>query len=526
MGACDSSNKVVSSKQYFAVSNTPSNIQANQIDNSTNKLKLEFCIQNCNINDRYQLLVEFIDSKEQPLLTETIRAHHNTIVFNTCYICNFYFEQQQLIRINLIKNGNQSGFNSSYLGMIVGSQDSVLKLEIPSCQENILISAQGMSNYNNMLMINFIIIPKKYIDFKEVKNKVSFKIVSNGRKVYESESVSKNGIIKPASIPAGLLEPNFEIIFLNSQQQKIVSKIETINSFVQQNDNVYLSFYIHNNEYQIINKSQILQQYSFIDYLKNGVQLGLSIGIDFTSSNGQINDPNSLHRIIPGSYNDYEQAINTCGFVLAFYDYDQLFPVYGFGAIIDAAVPKANMCFNINFQPNPEIHTVPNIINEYRNCLQRIVLAGPTEFCPMIRKEIDTIRRENNPLIYHILMILTDGVIVDQQATIDALVEASFLPFSLIIVGIGNDHFQEMIELDGDAVPLKSSNGIMRMRDIVQFVHFNTYKNNPNGLAEKVLEEIPRQVVEYYSMNHIYPNNLKMAQLRTKTMMNNFNVNF
>ena len=34
--------------------------------------------------------------------------------------------------------------------------------------------------------------------FKEVKNKVSFKIVSNGRKVYESESVSKNGIIKPA----------------------------------------------------------------------------------------------------------------------------------------------------------------------------------------------------------------------------------------------------------------------------------------------------------------------------------------
>ena len=75
-----------------------------------------------------------------------------------------------------------------------------------------------------------------------------------------------------------------------------------------------------------------------------------SIGIDFTRSNGEINNPNSLHRIIHGSFNDYEQAIKSCGFITAFYDYDQLFPVYGFGAIInDNNSKNANMCLMLIF---------------------------------------------------------------------------------------------------------------------------------------------------------------------------------
>ena len=38
---------------------------------------------------------------------------------------------------------------------------------------------------------------------------------------------------------------------------------------------------------------------------------------------------------------------------------------------------------------------------------------------------------------YHILLILTDGIINDMRQSIDALVGASKLPLSVIIVGIG-----------------------------------------------------------------------------------------
>ena len=39
----------------------------------------------------------------------------------------------------------------------------------------------------------------------------------------------------------------------------------------------------------------------------------------------------------------------------------------------------------------------------------------------------------------------------------------------------------------------------------MQFVPFNQFKNDPAKLAEQVLEEIPRQVVEYYQHKGIKP---------------------
>ena len=153
-----------------------------------------------------------------------------------------------------------------------------------------------------------------------------------------------------------------------------------------------------------------------------------------------------------------------------------------------------------------EIYLIDNVLKEYRNSFKYLQLAGPTNFYPLIRRVVDTIKHENNPLKYNILLILTDGIINDLGPTIDVLVEGSFLPLSVIIIGIGDDHFQEMVVLDGDIHPLIDSKGVKRMRDLVQFVPFNKFKNDPTKLAEEVLEEVPRQLIEYYTMNRLYPN--------------------
>ncbi|RYD87248.1 MAG: hypothetical protein EOP54_29070, partial [Sphingobacteriales bacterium] len=52
---------------------------------------------------------------------------------------------------------------------------------------------------------------------------------------------------------------------------------------------------------------------------------------------------------------------------------------------------------------------------------------------------------------YFVLLILTDGVISDMHLTKRAIIDASSLPISIIIVGIGDDNFFEaMDELDAD----------------------------------------------------------------------------
>jgi len=48
------------------------------------------------------------------------------------------------------------------------------------------------------------------------------------------------------------------------------------------------------------------------------------------------------------------------------------------------------------------------------------------------------------------LLLLTDGVISDMDDTVQAIVNASYLPISLIIVGVGNADFAQMDFLDCD----------------------------------------------------------------------------
>ena len=102
-------------------------------------------------------------------------------------------------------------------------------------------------------------------------------------------------------------------------------------------------------------------------------------------------------------------------------------------------------------------------------------------------------------------MILTDGIIDDMEETINSLVEASYLPISVIIIGIGSTDFTNMIRLDADEETLYDENGRIAERDLVQFVPFIKFKNDGEKLAEQVLEEIPRQIVEFFSNKNIAP---------------------
>ena len=82
--------------------------------------------------------------------------------------------------------------------------------------------------------------------------------------------------------------------------------------------------------------------------------------------------------------------------------------------------------------------------------------------------------------------------------------EASVLPLSIIIVGVGNADFSAMEELDGDAVRLTSPMGKAAARDIVQFVPFNNFAKvgldshlSRLHLAREVLAEVPDQFVSF-----------------------------
>lgn len=80
---------------------------------------------------------------------------------------------------------------------------------------------------------------------------------------------------------------------------------------------------------------------------------------------------------------------------------------------------------------------------------------------------------------------------MDMQETINWIVNLSYMPCSVIIIGIGDNEFDSMQELDSDNKMLKSYTGKSATRDIVQFVPF-TEAVRKGDLAAEVLKEIPR----------------------------------
>ena len=116
--------------------------------------------------------------------------------------------------------------------------------------------------------------------------------------------------------------------------------------------------------------------------------------------------------------NDYEKAIRICGDILARYDNDQLFPVFGFGFSFRQRQKMGKYTTN-NFPINcnikdPNIHLIDNVLKEYRAFLPKIALSGPTYFAPMIQDLNIEVKNKLNKglnIYYNILMILTDGEI-------------------------------------------------------------------------------------------------------------------
>lgn len=100
-----------------------------------------------------------------------------------------------------------------------------------------------------------------------------------------------------------------------------------------------------------------------------------------------------------------------------------------------------------------------------------MTLNGPTFFSPIIetvngRCEASEVSSQNQ--CYQILLIITDGMIMDLDKTIDEIVRGSDLPLSIVIVGVGDADFSKMDVLDADTNPLYSKKHKKFMsRDIV-----------------------------------------------------------
>ena len=511
-------------KYYFKTFDT-------YIDDSLemHKVKLELQLKNIFSEKNIQIqLIYFEDSQKiiQRSCGETefgkFQPELNKMTFEKFFIINYYFEKEMPLEFRIF--GDINAVVTANLPSIMGARAQTFKKEIPGT--GIILEIKGFS-YASKIFSNLKLDVE--INGNLSENPLKYLLIAKGTdenplnlKLYQSElklgGKKANKIaFKQCVIPDIYIcsDGNYQTckvcieLYDSSKEKKIGSHT------------CYLSSLILKKNIIKFDKSRIatiyidpIKNYSFIDYLRGGMQISLSIAIDFTASNLPITDPKSLHYTGVDN-NQYEIAIKACGDIVANYDYNQMFATYGFGGKFYGR-QNVDFCFPLNGdENNPEIFGIDSVLEKYRDALLNSHLFGPTFFHYFIenlnKKALEQVQKGDYNK-YHILMILTDGIIEDTDETINALVEASFLPISVIIIGIGDADFTNMNVLDADDDPLYDDKERKASRDLVQFVPFKDFQNNPKMLAEEVLREIPRQIVEYYQHQNIPPNDPVIKQ--------------
>ena len=474
------------------------------------KIKLEFSIIHAYIGT-YSFQIKLYDSQVIDFVSEVKKIQSKQkVVFEKFFVCDYFKNNQQNIQITINKNNIQKIINTS-LDDIINAPNSTFVINLIN-DELFVVKAEKLGVDEGILNI-FITIKNEQEPNYFIDNKLYYLVTCRNCDIYRSAEIRNNGAFVPSQIPICLLQPNYTISFYNFHDEPIFSITRTIQNVIH-NKKAKKNLILNEKLLVLEDYSAVSKKLMLTDYLDAGIKLAISIGIDFTASNGNPLNYGSLHSIHGNFLNDYQKAISSCGVIVGHFDYDQIYPVFGFGAILNSSYSNStSMCFNLNFSEKPEIDRLDTVLKFYHDCIgqKKLTFSGPSYFSPLIRNVINRINK-NNLFEYHVLMILTTGVIDDLQQTIDLLVEACELPFSVIIVGIGNGDFTNMEKLDGDETLLSSSSGKKRIRDIVQFVPFNKYENDPKKLSMEVLAELPRQLVEFY-----YLKNLTIDQIKELT---------
>jgi hypothetical protein len=418
-------------------------------------------------------------------------------VFVTSFKLDYWFEIHQRVKFDVFCNGQLCEEVESTLGRIFGARGQTAEFPLQRIPDITLVANMNTINEESENMaVCFEILPNF--------NRSSYYYVLlseflGGKYMPIYKSAEQQLQTFKFNIPLNLLcngNQSQPILFeFVDNQMGIVGRYQgSLNDISLANGVVN----INNTSCSI--KFKIEKGIKFLDYIKYGLQMSIMCAIDFTASNGNPKEPSSKHYINGYEPNAYEQSLRSCCSIVAYYDYDNRFPVYGFGAILPGRT-ETSMCFPCTLQQDPMVNGVEEIVNSYKYALSNVKLNGPTYFSPILKALINIVTEEMNKTnanTYYTFLILTDGQINDFDQTANLICQAAYLPISIIIIGIGNDDFGLMEQLDGDETPLRDSFNRPCVRDIVQFVKYNNFKTDPEMLSREVLHELPGQVETYF----------------------------
>ena len=294
------------------------------------------------------------------------------------------------------------------------------------------------------------------------------------------------------------LEPNYRL---------------TLSTIINSKDSTFQYPINKNNENSekikiVAEKSNNIKQnkYTLFDYIKAGISFDSYIVIDFSD---KIEHTHAME------LNNYIKSIGGIREIL--FDFLKTFEVYGYGAKFK--IPDKNnnnsSFFNLSLNGNKFLKGLTEVRKAYEQCLDELDFCNNNVLSPLIKNILRRIYEKYELTKYNILFLLMNKAPKkeDYQNCVDALIESSFQPLSIVIIGIGDNEsdFKNIQNLYNNK--RSHSFGMKRNKNNIFFISMKECKNDANLLKNKILKEVPKQMVEFYKLINTTPNDIRNNNL-------------
>jgi len=234
------------------------------------------------------------------------------------------------------------------------------------------------------------------------------------------------------------------------------------------------------------------------DYFKLGIRLNCFLSFDFSKKgNAHVkkNNLNILKYLI-------ERFIG--------FTNDQLFHVTGFGATSKTSPYYNHPVFKIG---NSDSYNSDNIKIYDKNNLDNIIPDKKIILSPLLEKINHDINQLYKNFLYYVSFVLLSGDVdkCDQKNTIDKIIISSYLPLSIIIIGVGDHDFTEMNTFFNKEHK-SSSRGIPRNKNNVIFTTIKSHSSTSEAISY-CLKELSKQIIEFYQLIKYSPQNTEIINI-------------
>ena len=248
--------------------------------------------------------------------------------------------------------------------------------------------------------------------------------------------------------------------------------------------------------------------FSLIDYLERDIHLNTTLAIDFSET-----DEINTHHLEDGETTVFGNIMNNFMDVLWPYNEDEFFYIYGYGFELKKGNEEdSNILFPINRKNESPSIKKDDIISTYSNFLKVINFSkNKTNLDLIIKKFNEKIERDidsYNISDYNILLLFANNEIYDNNEFVNEIILSSNLPISVVIIGLGKGPFTQLENVQKNFMNFEDSNRNKAKRKNFKFISFNKLDKNYQKTVKNSLIGIPNQMIEYFSLKNINPEDI------------------